>query len=68
MPQLGGYGVAEGACMWGADLCLRGRAPAPQGARKPQAISLLEEVEELVVAWVWRRLALGREPTLAEVG
>jgi hypothetical protein len=51
--------------MWGADLCLRGRAPAPQRARKPKVIPLLSELEELVVAWVWRRLE--REPTLAEV-
>ncbi|KAG1657949.1 hypothetical protein FOA52_000980 [Chlamydomonas sp. UWO 241] len=45
--------------------CGNGRSYLAKGAAKPQVITLLEEVEELVGAWVWRRL--GREPTLAEV-
>ncbi|KAG1658053.1 hypothetical protein FOA52_008307 [Chlamydomonas sp. UWO 241] len=48
-----------------AEPCGNGRSYLAKGARLPQAIPLLEELEELVVAWVWRRL--GREPTLAEV-
>ncbi|KAG1652642.1 hypothetical protein FOA52_009219 [Chlamydomonas sp. UWO 241] len=44
--------------------CGSGRSYLAKGASEPVPISLLEELEEVVVAWVWTRL--GREPTFSE--